>query len=470
MADGFKRLMLYNTLSRSKEEFRPLDASNVRLYVCGPTVYDFAHIGNARPVIVFDVLFRLLRHFYGESHVTYVRNITDVDDKINKRAFERWNRKRTLTEEIRALTEGTLEQFRKDVADLGTLPPTYEPRATDFIARSDGTLDMIQVIQRLLARGHAYEAQGHVLFDVGSMADYGALSRKPKDDLMAGARVEVAAYKRDPQDFVLWKPSDRATEPGWESPFGYGRPGWHLECSAMAGNLLGEVFDIHAGGLDLIFPHHENEIAQSRCAFGTATMAQVWMHNGFLQAEGEKMSKSLGNFSTIREVLDEWPGEVARLTMLKTHYRQPIDWTRHSLEESTRTLRGWAELVAQAAPGGTPDAEFVAMVSDDLNMAGALSELHRLAFKAKKGDASAATALKASLALIGFTLTPAADTAVETKDAVDRETVVRLVEDRLAARAFKNWAESDRIRDVLSGMGILIKDNKDGTTTWETRR
>jgi cysteinyl-tRNA synthetase len=470
MSDGFKGLKLYNTLSRSKEEFRPLDASNVRLYVCGPTVYDFAHIGNARPVIVFDVLFRLLRFFYGAGQVTYVRNITDVDDKINKRAFERWNRTRTLTEEIRAVTEGTLAQFREDVADLGTLPPSYEPRATDFIARSDGTLDMIQLVQRLLARGHAYEAEGHVLFDVGSMGDYGALSRKPKDDLIAGARVEVAPYKRDPQDFVLWKPSNRETEPGWESPFGYGRPGWHLECSAMAGNLLGEVFDIHAGGLDLIFPHHENEIAQTRCAFGTASMAQVWMHNGFLQAEGEKMSKSLGNFSTIREVLDEWPGEVARLTMLKTHYRQPIDWTRLSLEESTRTLRGWAELVAGAAPGGTPDAEFLATLSDDLNMAGALSELHRLAFKAKKGDAAAAVALKASLALIGFRLEHVSETAAKTGEEVDRETVVRLVEDRLAARAFKNWAESDRIRDVLIGMGISIKDNKDGTTTWETRR
>ena len=331
-------LRLYNTLTRQKEPFQPIDPDNVRMYVCGPTVYDFAHIGNARPVIVFDVLFRLLREIYGAQHVTYVRNITDVDDKINARAAERYP---DLAPElgIRKLTEETAAQFHKDIAALGVLPPTVEPRATEHI------VEMVQLCDQLVANGHAYVAADHVLFDVSSMADYGKLSNRSLEEMEAGSRVEVAPYKKGPMDFVLWKPS-KPGEPAWPSPAGIatpGRPGWHIECSAMAGKHLGDVFDIHGGGIDLTFPHHENEIAQSRCAHGTDVMARVWMHNGFLQVEGEKMSKSLGNFITIRHLLDEgWPGEVLRFNMLRTHYRQPIDWTKKSLEADLRLyLTSW---------------------------------------------------------------------------------------------------------------------------------
>ena len=320
-------LMLYNTLTRRKEAFEPLDPANVRMYVCGPTVYDYAHIGNARPVIVFDVLFRLLRHIYGPKHVTYVRNITDVDDKINARAAEEGV-------SIRELTERTARQFHQDIKALGVLPPTVEPRATDHIA------EMKTLIEALVANGHAYVAENHVLFDVPSMPDYGRLSNRSLEEMEAGARVEVAPYKKDPMDFVLWKPS-KPGEPAWPSPAGitaHGRPGWHIECSAMAEKHLGPVFDIHGGGIDLVFPHHENEIAQSRCAHGTPVMARYWLHNGFLQVEGEKMSKSLGNFITIHDLLKDWPGEVVRFNMLRTHYRQPIDWTMKGLEESQATL------------------------------------------------------------------------------------------------------------------------------------
>ncbi|MFL5146110.1 MAG: cysteine--tRNA ligase, partial [Microvirga sp.] len=314
-------LRLYNTLTRTKADFVPIDPLNVRMYVCGPTVYDYAHIGNARPVIVFDLLFRLLRHLYGPEHVTYVRNVTDVDDKINARAAERGV-------PIRDITEGTLAQFHADIAALGVLEPTVEPRATEHIA------EMRTLIERLVANRHAYVAEEHVLFDVPSMPDYGRLSKRPLDEMEAGARVDVAPYKRSALDFVLWKPS-KPGEPSWPSPAGIatpGRPGWHIECSAMSWKHLGEVFDIHAGGIDLVFPHHENEVAQSRCCFDTPVMANYWMHNGFLQVEGEKMSKSLGNFVTIYELLAtdtfggrSWPGEVLRLAMLRTHYRQPID-------------------------------------------------------------------------------------------------------------------------------------------------
>ncbi len=297
------------------------------MYVCGPTVYDFAHIGNARPVIVFDVLYRLLRHLYGADHVKYVRNITDVDDKINARAAEQGI-------SIRELTESTYANFKADVAALGCLPPDVEPRATEHIA------EMKTLIERLVASGHAYVAEEHVLFSVPSMPDYGRLSKRPLDEMIAGARVDVAPYKRHDQDFVLWKPS-KDGEPGWPSPCGIstpGRPGWHIECSAMSWKHLGETFDIHGGGIDLVFPHHENEIAQSRCAFHTGVMANVWMHNGFLQVEGEKMSKSLGNFITIREVLQDWPGDVVRLAMLATQYRQPINWTVKGLQEAEKAL------------------------------------------------------------------------------------------------------------------------------------
>ncbi len=335
-------LRLYDTLTREKRSFVPLDPDNVRMYVCGPTVYDFAHIGNARPVIVFDVLFRLLRHRYGERHVTYVRNITDVDDKINDRAARDFPGL-PLNEAIRKVTEKTARQFEADVAALGCLPPTFEPRATDFVLpRADGKTDMVTLIKQLIARGHAYEAGGEVLFDTQSMPDYGALSGRKLDEQLPGARVAVDAHKKNPADFVLWKQSSD-DEPGWESPWGRGRPGWHIECSAMSAAYLGEVFDIHGGGLDLIFPHHENEIAQSRCAHGTSAMANYWMHNGFLEVEGDKMSKSLGNFVTIHELLSGWqgygwPGEALRFNMLRTHYRQPIDWTLEGLDEVSQDL------------------------------------------------------------------------------------------------------------------------------------
>ena len=341
------KLRFYNTLTRTKEDFIPIDPANVRMYVCGPTVYDYAHIGNARPAIVFDVLFRLLRHVYGEDHITYVRNITDVDDKINARALRDFP-DLPLNEAIRAVTDTTEKQYQADVTALGCLAPTFQPRATEFVQpREDGRADMISLIRSLIERGHAYEAAGEVLFDVKSMPDYGQLSKRPLDEQVAGARVEVDAHKRDPADFVLWKLSS-PEEPGWDSPWGRGRPGWHIECSAMSAAYLGEVFDIHGGGLDLIFPHHENEIAQSRCAHGSGVMANYWMHNGFLQVEGQKMSKSLGNFYAINELLEtenfggrKWPGEVLRLAMLMTHYREPIDFAVRKLEEAENTLRKW---------------------------------------------------------------------------------------------------------------------------------
>ncbi len=354
MADG-NGLKLTNTLTRSKEAFAPIDPKNVRMYVCGPTVYDFAHIGNARPVIVFDVLFRLLRHLYGAEHVTYVRNITDVDDKINDRALRDFGAeiaagRLSLNEAIRRVTEKTADQFHEDVTALGCLQPTHEPRATDFVEpRADGRADMISLIRRLIERGHAYETKGEVLFDTASMPDYGQLSKRNLDEQQAGARVAVDAHKRNPGDFVLWKLSS-PEEPGWPSPWGRGRPGWHIECSAMSAAYLGEVFDIHGGGLDLIFPHHENEIAQSRCAHGTKVMANYWLHNGFLQVEGRKMSKSEGNFVTIHELLHtekfggrNWPGEVLRLAMLMTHYREPIDFSVRRLEDARRVLSKWLE-------------------------------------------------------------------------------------------------------------------------------
>ena len=339
-------LKLYDTLTREKRVFTPLDPSNVRMYVCGPTVYDFAHIGNARPVIVFDVLFRLLRHRYGAAHVTYVRNITDVDDKINARAAEEYPAL-PLNEAIRKVTETTDRQFHEDVAALGCLPPTVEPRATEHIA------EMRALIERLVKSGNAYVEQDHVLFSVASMPDYGKLARRSLDEMIAGARVEVAPYKRAPMDFVLWKPS-KAGEPAWPSAAGIktpGRPGWHIECSAMSWKHLGEIFDIHGGGIDLVFPHHENEIAQSRCAFHNAHHGQLLGAQWFSSGRGRKMAKSLGNFVTIRDLLKDWPGEVIRLTMPLTHYRQPLNWTANALRESRRTLDHWYELTVDTAPG-----------------------------------------------------------------------------------------------------------------------
>jgi len=434
-------LKLYNTLTRTKEDFRPLDEKNVRMYVCGPTVYDFAHIGNARPVIVFDVLFRLLRHLYGDAHVTYVRNITDVEDKINARAAEEGV-------SIRELTERTARQFHADVDALGALAPTHEPRATEYIPQ------MIAMTQALIASGHAYVAEGHVLYDVSSKADYGKLAKRSLDEMLAGARVEVAPYKKNPMDFVLWKPST-PDQPGWDSPWGRGRPGWHIECSAMGEALLGETFDIHGGGIDLVFPHHENEIAQSEGAHHGHPLAKVWMHNGFLQVEGEKMSKSLGNFFTIRQLLDDWPGEVLRFNMLRTHYRQPMDWTMQGLKESWTTLERW---YAIAEPVASPriGADFLAALSDDLNTPQAIAELH------KADDAE----LAGGLGLLGFS---GVQERIAAKPPADAAEIAQAIAARNAARKAKNFKESDRIRDELAAKGIVLKDSPTGTT-WEVKR
>ena len=473
-------LKLYNTLSRNKQAFQPLDDKRVRMYVCGPTVYDYAHIGNARPVIVFDVLFRLLRKLYGENHVIYVRNITDVDDKINERAARDYP-DLPLNEAIGKVTHSTARQFHADVAALGCLPPSIEPRATEHIE------EMRQIIERLVAGGFAYVAEDHVLFSPAAMdakggilPRYGALANRSLDEMVAGARVDVAPYKKDATDFVLWKPS-KADEPGWPSPCGIagkGRPGWHIECSAMSWKHLGEVFDIHGGGIDLVFPHHENEVAQSTCAFGQHVMANIFMHNGFLQVEGQKMSKSLGNFITIHQLLAthdfggrSWPGEVLRLAMLRTHYRQPIDFTVKALEEAEATLRRWHEQAGFAALDAVAEdvpSVLVEALSDDLNTAELIVGLHALH---KSGDHAG---LKAALLFLGlYSEAMAQGHALSLSDA-DQNRVEALVAERIKARTEKNFAESDRLRDELLAMGIVIKDSKaaDGSpvTVWDVKR
>ncbi|TAX71336.1 cysteine--tRNA ligase [Rhizobium leguminosarum] len=462
--DATPELKLYNTLTREKSVFSPIDPNNVRMYVCGPTVYDFAHIGNARPVIVFDVLFRLLRHVYGKDHVTYARNITDVDDKINARAL-RDHPGLPLNDAIRAVTEKTETQFHADVAELGCLEPDFEPRATDNI------VEMTEIIEKLIGNGHAYVASGEVLFDTKSMADYGQLSKRPLDEQQAGARIAVDAHKKNPGDFVLWKLSSH-NEPGWESPWGRGRPGWHIECSAMSKRYLGDVFDIHGGGLDLIFPHHENEIAQSRCAHGTEVMANVWMHNGFLQVEGRKMSKSEGNFVTIHELLHteifggrKWPGQVLRLAMLMTHYREPIDFSIKRLEEAERLLAKWP---ATDAGDAAPDESVLNALSDDLNTVAAVQALHALAQAAHTDPAVGAT-FAATADLLG--LLPK---KMEIDEAV-ASAVDALVAMRLEMLKAKNFTEADKIRDELAAKGIQLKDGKDPVTgervtTWEVKR
>jgi cysteinyl-tRNA synthetase len=540
-------LRLYDTLTREKRPFVPLDPANVRMYVCGPTVYDFAHIGNGRAAIVFDVLFRLLRHLYGESHVTYVRNITDVDDKINARAVRDFPGL-PLNEAIRKVTEKTATQYHADVTALGCLPPTVEPRATDFVLpRPDGKADMVTLIRQLIARGHAYEAGGEVLFDTASMPDYGMLSGRKLDEQKAGARVAVEAHKKNPADFVLWKQSSE-DEPGWESPWGRGRPGWHIECSAMSAAYLGDVFDIHGGGLDLIFPHHENELAQSRCAHGTATMANYWMHNGFLQVEGAKMSKSEGNFVTIRDLLNSWTGAVIRYSMLQTHYRQPIDWTVSRLEQSRHEMGNWAAMYSGSEAHedyqrrrfkkepARPTQELVDALGDDLNTSnavsvlrrqfseksithglapdffqnceflgllngeniGALEDTHVLGSNVQPGRLFEAIPYvmnfrvgiannlpevihraESDLAKIGIKPTIRRDGFVDVipldkSSELDSATIESLIADRTAARARKDFKESDRIRDELGAMKVVLKDGKDAngnpTTTWEIAR
>ncbi|KZM47852.1 cysteine--tRNA ligase [Labrenzia sp. OB1] len=457
-------MKLTNTLTRHKEDFRAIDDDNVRLYVCGPTVYDFAHIGNARPVIVFDVLFRLLRHLYGGDHVTYVRNITDVDDKINARALRDFP-DLPLNEAIARVTKRTADQFHKDIGALGVLEPSFEPRATGHIG------GMIEMIAVLIGKGHAYEAGGEVLFDTASMPDYGGLSRRKLDEQLAGARIAVDEHKKNPGDFVLWKQSS-GDEPGWESPWGRGRPGWHIECSVMSEYHLGKVFDIHGGGLDLIFPHHENEIAQSRCAHGTQTMANYWLHNGFLQVEGSKMSKSEGNFFTIQELLETesfggrtWPGEVLRLAMLMTNYREPIDFSVRKLEEAENLLAKWPDPVPSQAE---PAPEIVAALCDDLNTTAAIQSLHALAGEAAK-DPDKLAVYSASTALLGLTPVKADLSGIDTA-AVEASVAARLTELK-----DNNWAEADRIRDELTSQGILLKDSKDSETgerltSWEVKR
>jgi cysteinyl-tRNA synthetase len=505
--DDTMDLKLYDTLTREKRIFKPLDPANVRMYACGPTVYDFAHIGNGRMAIVFDMAFRLLRHIYGADHVTYVRNITDVDDKINARAAEEYP-DLPLNEAIRKVTAITDRQYHEDVAALGCLPPTVEPRATEHIA------EMRALIERLIESGNAYVAEDNVLFSVPSMPDYGRLSKRPLDEMIAGARVEVAPYKRDPRDFVLWKPS-KPGEPAWPSPAGIktpGRPGWHIECSAMADKWLWtealpklsaearahpHQFDIHGGGIDLVFPHHEDEIAQTRCAFHTPVMANYWMHNGFLQVEGEKMSKSLGNFVTIHELLNtekfgehRWFGEVLRFAMLRTHYRQPIDLTKRSLEEAEATLyrfsavSEWAELIDSRReiyvdpplPDRGPSTGLLNALADDLNTPAAITHLHglyRIVQTTEKGPASsdALIQLWQDAQFLGIDLRAFRKRYDERKfsDAMTNARVAKLVEARNAARKAKNFAESDRIRDELTAMGVVLKDTKDGTT-WEIAR
>jgi cysteinyl-tRNA synthetase len=526
------RLRLHNTRTGDEEDFAPIDPRAVRLYVCGPTVYDFAHIGNARPVIVFDVLFRLLKHIYPEKEIIYARNITDVDDKINARA-ERDYPGLPLNEAIAKVTAATERQFHEDVAELGCLRPTFEPRATEFIGK------MRAMIERLIDRGVAYAAEDHVLFSPNAMdavpwaPRYGTLAHRSLDEMLAGARIDVAPYKRDPMDFVLWKPS-KPNEPGWPSPAGIaapGRPGWHIECSAMSmatllapfgGGLFCDdpsrnVFDIHGGGVDLVFPHHENEIAQSCCALGSSRMANFWVHNGFLQVEGEKMSKSRGNFVTIHELLrttkfgnSTWPGDVLRLAMLRTRYRQPIDWTVKELERAWNDLRVWYELTDYSLtdnvmfPDQEVDADVVRALCEDLNTHSAIDRLRELANDGKFGT------LRASLRFLGFSCdrsqlvrniaataraqgtaaaTAAGDVTVQlgvteapdqvmfqlttgktTTDESTQRQIDEVIARRKEARAARNWAEADRLRDQLSAMGVAIKDNKDGTTSWELKR
>jgi len=454
-------LVLHNTMTRRREAFVPIDPGNVRLYVCGPTVYDLAHIGNARGMTVFDVLARVLRHLF--PRVTYVRNITDVDDKINARAAE-------SAEGIDAVTARTAAQFHADMEALGNLPPDIEPRATEHIA------GMIVLIERLIAGGHAYAAQGHVLFAVASFEQYGALSGRNAEELLAGARVEVAPYKRDPGDFVLWKPST-SDLPGWDSPWGRGRPGWHIECSAMAWEYLGETFDIHGGGGDLMFPHHENERAQSLCALPGSGFARVWLHNGMLNLNGEKMSKSLGNFFTIRDVLARAPHEAVRLMLLKSQYRGTLEFSDAGLIEARGELDRFYRALAQTAtpfrldrapvvdgqvPDAVPDAVLDALC-DDLNTPLALSALHALAGQAMTGDAAAAAELRAGGALMGLLQSDPSDWF---QGGDDTAAIEAAIADRIAARRARDFARADAIRADWLAQGVLFEDRPDGTTDW----
>ena len=439
-------LQFYNTRTRSREVFAPIDPGNVRLYACGPTVYDRSHIGNARPAVVFDVLYRFLCHCYGTDCVTYVRNITDIDDKINARAASVRDG-RPLMEVIREITGRTIAWYHEDMDSLGVLRPSHEPRATEFIP------EMIEMISALVRTGHAYEAEGHVLFSVASYEGYGSLARRSLDDMLAGARVEQAPYKRSPMDFVLWKPSTDDL-PGWSSPWGRGRPGWHIECSAMSLDLLGTSFDIHGGGIDLVFPHHENESAQSLCANPGSGFANIWMHNGFLQVEGEKMAKSLGNFITVKDLRDQGiDGGVIRLALLSTHYRQPMDWTERKVADTRKVLGRWRKLSAGAETAGEPNRSVIAALADDLNTPKAISELHAVA---SAGDAAG---LKASAEFLGISM----DAPPRGADSAS-EIIGRMLEERAAARRSRDFSTADAIRDRLAAAGIEISDSPEGTS------
>ena len=451
------KIQLYNTLSRQKELFTPLDPSHIRVYACGPTVYGRIHVGNARPIVVFDVLVRVLRRLY--DRVTYVRNITDVDDKINDRAIANG-------QSIDELCADTIVSFHADTAALGAVPPDVEPRATHHIDQ------MIAMISLLIDKGHAYAADGHVLFQVSTMPHYGALSKRSMEDMIAGARVEVAPYKRAPEDFILWKPST-TSQPGWDSPWGRGRPGWHIECSAMAKAYLGEVFDIHAGGLDLIFPHHENEIAQSCCAHGTSHMARYWLHNGFVTMNDEKMSKSLGNIISVTDAADQYRGETLRAALLSAHYRTPLDLSDSAMRDARNGLDRLYRAVGDVdASPDKIDADFIACLLDDLNTPAAMARLHELARLANKGDDAAAKALRASAAVLGL-LQQSADGWAKagdaaTDDGLDDAAIDGLIEARKQARANRDFAKADGIRDQLTDAGIILEDSVDGTI-WRRR-
>ena len=448
-------IVLYNTMAKEKQILLPIQRDNVRLYACGPTVYDRIHVGNARPLVVFDVLVRLLRAAFPK--VTYVRNITDVDDKINARAAERGI-------SISELCEQTIFGFHKDCKALNVLPPDIEPRATEHITQ------MVAMIAGLIEKGFAYEAEGHVLFAVEKMPDYGQLSGRSLDEMVAGARVEIAPYKAHPADFVLWKPS-KAEIPGWDSPWGRGRPGWHIECSAMSAGYLGEEFDIHAGGLDLVFPHHENEIAQSRCAHGTAQMAAFWVHNGYVTVEGEKMSKSLGNFTTVEDALQRHRGEVIRFSLLSAHYRAPFDFSDAALQQARSVLDKFyrAVSVADRADIITDltllDTEFITALADDMNTPLAISCLHRLAVEANKGQLASARQLLSCASMLGL-LTDENWFAGEADNSKATFEIERAIEARNQARASRDFDEADRIRDQLAEQGIKLLDGPNGTR-WE---
>jgi len=454
-------LQLFNTLNRVKEYFVPIDPKRVRMYVCGPTVYDFAHIGNARPVVVFDVLYRLLQHEYGTKHVIYARNITDVDDKIIARAA-------LSGESIGALTKRTEQAFMDDMGALGALHPDVQPRATEHIQ------GMITMIGQLIKSGHAYEAEGHVLFSVGSYDDYGHLSGRNRDEMLAGARVEVAPYKQDPADFVLWKPSG-ADQPGWDSPWGRGRPGWHIECSAMSEQHLGKTFDIHGGGQDLIFPHHENEVAQSTCSHKGQKFVNYWLHNGYLMVEGEKMSKSLGNFYTVHDLLDEFPGEAIRLALLKTHYRKPLDFTKEGLHEAKQELdtlyRALLTLEGVEATKENPSKGVLDALNDDLNMPLALKHMRECRNTIAHGDERSPRIkgeLMATANLLGLLQHDPKDwfkgKSRRSEDGLCDVEIDTLIAQRKQARADKDFQASDRIRDELTSHGIVLEDGANGTT------